>query len=125
MNNIKKIRIKRKITQVDLANAINVKQETISAYESDKALPSCDALIKIAEYLNTSTDYLLGRIDDDSPLTGYNIKSMNPKTYKMLNNFLMLKDKEKDECIWYSEAIRKRDLVEGITDQMPVKKQNK
>lgn len=122
MNNIKKIRIKRKITQVDLANAINVKQETISAYESDKALPSCDVLIKIAEYLNTSTDYLLGRIDDDSPLTGYNIKSMNPKTYKMLNNFLMLKDKEKDECIWYSEAIRKRDLVEGFTDQMPVKK---
>ena len=40
----------------------------------------------------------------------YNIKSMNPKTYKMLNNFLMLKEKEKDECLWYSEAIRKRDF---------------
>ena len=37
----------------------------------------------------------------------------------------MLKDKEKYECIWYSEAIRKRDLVESLTDQMPVKKQNK
>ena len=32
MNNIKKIRIKRNITQVDLAKVINVKQETISAY---------------------------------------------------------------------------------------------
>ena len=51
MNNIKKIRIKRKITQVDLAKVINVKQETISAYESGKAQPSCDALIKIADYL--------------------------------------------------------------------------
>ena len=66
--------------------------------------------VKIADYLNTSTDYLLGRIEDDSPLSGYNIKSMNPKTYKMLNNFLMLKEKEKDECLWYSEAIRKRDF---------------
>ena len=28
----------------------------------------------------------------------------------MINNFLMLKDREKDECLWYSEAIRKRDL---------------
>ena len=110
MNNIKKIRIKRKITQVDLARVINVKQETISAYESGKAQPSCEALIKIADYLNTSCDYLLGRIEDDSPLTGYNIKSMNPKTYKMINNFLMLKDREQDECLWYSEAIRKRDL---------------
>ena len=52
----------------------------------------------------------MGRIEDDSPLTGYNIKSMNPKTYKMINNFLMLKDREKDECLWYSEAIRKRDF---------------
>ncbi len=110
MNNIQKLRKKRNITQVDLANKINVKQETISAYESNKALPSCDVLIKIADYLNTSTDYLLGRIEDDSPLSGFNIKEMNPKTYKIINNFIMLKDKEKDDVLWYSEAIRKRDL---------------
>ena len=110
MNNIKKLRKKRNITQVDLAKEINVKQETISAYESNKAQPSCDVLIKIADYLNTSTDYLLGRIVDDSPLSGYNIKSLNPKTYKMINNFLMLKDNEKDEVLWYSEAIRKRNI---------------
>jgi len=109
MNNIKKLRQKRKITQIDLAQKINVKQETISAYESDKALPSADVLVKIANYLNTSVDYLLGRIEDDSPLSEFNIKKMNPKTYKMINNFIMLKDKEKDDVIWYSEVIRKRD----------------
>lgn len=110
MNRFKELRIKRNITQVDLAKQIDVKQETISAYESGKALPSADALIKIADYLNTSTDYLLGRINDDSPLSGFNIKEMNPKTYKMLNNFIMLKDKEKDDVLWYSEAIRKKDM---------------
>lgn len=109
MNRFKEIRVKRNITQVDLAKQIDVKQETISAYESGKALPSADALIKIADYLNTSTDYLLGRIDDDSPLSGFNIKEMNPKTYKMLNNFIMLKEKEKDEVLWYSEVVRKKD----------------
>ena len=109
MNNFKTIRTKRKITQAELAKVINVKQETISAYESGKALPSCDALIKMAEYLNTSTDYLLGRINDDTPLTGFNFKDMNPKTYKMLNNFIMLKDKQKDDVLWYSEAVRKKD----------------
>ena len=110
MNRFKELRIKRNITQVDLAKQINVKQETISAYESGKALPSADALVKIADYLNTSTDYLLGRIEDDSPLSGFNIKEMNPKTYKMLNNFIMLKDKEKDDVLWYSEAVRKKDI---------------
>lgn len=112
MNNIKKLRIKRKITQVDLAREIMVKQETISAYESGKALPSADALIKIANYLNTSTDYLLGRIEEDSPLTNFNFKDMNPKTYKMINNFIMLKDKQKDDVLWYSEAVRKKELGE-------------
>ena len=108
MNNFKKLRIKRNITQVELAKVLNVKQETISAYESGKALPSCDSLIKIAEYLNTSTDYLLGRIEDDKPLIEFNIKDMNPKTYKMINNFIMLKDSQKDDVLWYSEVIRKK-----------------
>ena len=108
MNNFKKIRIKRNITQVDLAKELNVKQETISAYESGKALPSCDALVKMAKYLNTSTDYLLGRIDDDKPLTEFNIKDMNPKTYKMINNFIMLKDDQKDDVLWYSEEKKKK-----------------
>ena len=108
MNNIKKLRSKRKITQVELASVIKVKQETISAYESGKAQPSADILIKIANYLNTSCDYLLGRIDDDSPLSNFNIKEMNPKTYKMINNFIMLKESEKDDVLWYSEVIRKK-----------------
>lgn len=112
LNNIKKLRIKRNITQVDLAKAINVKQETISAYESDKAFPSADALVKIANYLNTSSDYLLGRIEEDTPLTDFNFKDMNPKTYKMINNFIMLKDKQKDDVLWYSEAIRKKEMNE-------------
>ena len=42
----------------------------------------------------------------------------------MLNNFLMLKEKEKDECIWYSEAIRKRDLIESEKETIPIKRKN-
>ena len=111
MNNFKKIRIKRNITQVDLAKELNVKQETISAYESGKALPSCESLIKMAKYLNTSCDYLLGLIDDDKPLNEFNFKDMNPKTYKLINNFIMLKENQKDDVLWYSEVIRKKDQI--------------
>ena len=68
MENLKKIREKKKITQVRLSIAAEVSQETISAYESGKAFPSVETLIKIAYFLGTSTDYLLGRINDDMPL---------------------------------------------------------
>ena len=67
MNNIKKIREKRNITQIRLSTGIDVSQETISAYESGRAMPSAETLVRIADFLNTSTDYLLGRIDKDIP----------------------------------------------------------
>ena len=108
MKNLKRIRQKRNITQSKLATDLNIKQESISAYEQGKSYPNIETLIKIADYLNTSIDYLLGRIENDTPIKDLNIKEMNPKTYRMLNNFIMLNDTKKDDVIWYSEAIRKK-----------------
>ena len=65
MMNLKRIREKRHITQIKLSTEVEVSQEAISAYESGKALPSVETLIKLANYLNTSTDYLLGLTDND------------------------------------------------------------
>ncbi|WP_420314589.1 helix-turn-helix domain-containing protein [Anaerotignum propionicum] len=42
---------------------VGVSQETISGYEIDKAVPPADMLVKLADCLNTSVDYLLGRTD--------------------------------------------------------------
>lgn len=109
MINLKSIRQKRKITQAIMASDLGIFQESISSYEKGKSYPSIDTLIKMADYLNTSVDYLLGRTDNDAPLDELSFKNMNPKTYKILNNFIMLNDKKKNDVIWYSEAIRKRD----------------
>ncbi len=108
MNNLKKIRQKRKVTQVKLAEIASVTQETISAYESGKAYPSVETLIKIADYLNTSTDFILDRIENDEPIKNTTIKNTDTKTYRMLSNFIMLNEQKKDDVLWYSEAIRKK-----------------
>lgn len=108
MENLKKMRIKRKVTQVKLAEIANVTQETISAYESGKAYPSVETLIKIADFLNTSTDYILDRIENDEPIKNTTIKNTDNKTYRMLSNFIMLNDAKKDDVLWYSEAIRRK-----------------
>ncbi|WP_294514169.1 helix-turn-helix transcriptional regulator [uncultured Intestinimonas sp.] len=36
------------------------------AYENGEREPSFDKLVVIADYLDVTTDYLLGRIDDDT-----------------------------------------------------------
>lgn len=105
MNNIKKLREKRDITQVRLSTAINVSQETISAYESGKSMPSAETLVRIADFLNTSTDYLLGRISNDSSL----IQIMNDKVEEdineLLSNYVRLSSDKKKDLIWFSNVL--------------------
>lgn len=57
--NIKKLRLLRSISQVELARALHVSKQCVSNWENDNIQPSIDMLVKIARYFNVSTDYLL------------------------------------------------------------------
>jgi transcriptional regulator with XRE-family HTH domain len=52
------------ISQEELAARIESSQKQISRYETDSNSPSAETIVGIAEALETTTDYLLGRIDD-------------------------------------------------------------
>lgn len=58
---IKKIRESRRMRQYELANRMGVKQASVSAWESGKAMPSAENLIKLADILECTVDALLGR----------------------------------------------------------------
>ena len=64
MERLKQLREEKNMTQVRLAIELGVSQETISGYEIGKAVPPADMLIKLANVLDTSVDYILGRTDD-------------------------------------------------------------
>ena len=57
---LKEARKDKGLTQLDLANILNVKQATISSWEQGKTEPSFDILCKIANCLGVTTDFLLG-----------------------------------------------------------------
>lgn len=58
---IKKIRESRGMLQYELANRMGVKQASVSAWESGKAMPSAENLLKLADILECTVDALLGR----------------------------------------------------------------
>lgn len=64
---IKDLREDADITQKELADFLNIKQNTYSQYENGQRQLPLDALIKLAEYFNTSTDYILGLTDIPAP----------------------------------------------------------
>ena len=58
---IKKIRESRGMLQYELANRMRVKQAPVSAWESGKAMPSAENLLKLADILECTVDAILGR----------------------------------------------------------------
>ncbi len=63
-NSIKKVRIEKKISQEDLAEAIQCSTRTISRYETSDRNPSLELALRIARYLQLSVDELFILKDD-------------------------------------------------------------
>lgn len=64
---IRDLREDRDLLQRDLAEYLNCSQVCYSHYEIGKRDIPTDVLSKLAEFYNTSTDYLLGRTDKKEP----------------------------------------------------------
>lgn len=58
---LKSARKRKKLTQDELAKLVSTTKSTISNYENGHSTPSNDMLILLANALDTSTDFLLGR----------------------------------------------------------------
>lgn len=64
---LKDIREDRDIKQKEIAAFLHIKQNTYSQYENGQRQIPIEALIQLAEFFNTSTDYILGLTDDPKP----------------------------------------------------------
>lgn len=64
---IKNLREDADVKQKDLADYLNISQRAYSSYERGaRGIPS-EILSKLADFHNTSVDYLLGRTDENQP----------------------------------------------------------
>ena len=59
------IRKKKRISQLKMAIDLNVSQNTISRYETGDREPDLGMLVRLADYLQVSLDYLLERTSEN------------------------------------------------------------
>ena len=64
---IRDLREDRDLTQKQIAELLHIKQNTYSQYENGHRQIPVDILIKLAQFYNTSVDYLLGRTNEKRP----------------------------------------------------------
>lgn len=67
MNRLKDLREENDLLQKDLAKKLGLTQRNYSYIETGKTMLTEDILRKIADYYNTSLDYLLCRTDKKEP----------------------------------------------------------
>ena len=61
---LKELRKAKNISQKAVANSIGMSERNFQTLEYGKIKPSHDNIIKLADFFEVSTDYLLGRSDN-------------------------------------------------------------
>ncbi len=64
---LKELRKDKNLTQKDMAKIFNISQTMYSMYESGRRTMRIEMLCELADVLETSTDYILGRTDSPKP----------------------------------------------------------
>lgn len=66
---LKDLREDKDLTQKDIAQFLNIHQTVYSRYERGFQNIPLEFLLKLADFYNTSTDYILGRTNEIKPYT--------------------------------------------------------
>ena len=59
--NLRNLRISKKLSQEQVAKILNISRQAYCRYENDQRELSLDALCKLADFYEESTDFILGR----------------------------------------------------------------
>lgn len=105
-NRIRELRQEKRITQLQLSIKLGVTQETISAYEHNKHLPSVSALLAMCEIFEASMDYIMGisNVRHVAMETDGTLEELNQQTI-LMNYFRRLGSKNKAMLIAYAQGL--------------------
>ena len=104
-NNLKAIRNKKNLLQTKVAMDLHTTQETISSYETGRVFPSADMLVRLADYYNTSIDYLLCRTKYDMPIEEVKPDNISEKDFVILNKINKLSEIGKEKVESYIDGL--------------------
>ena len=96
--NLKLLRQEYGISQQKLADVIGVSQPSINKYENHNIEPEIEILKRMADYFNTSIDYIVGHTDIRRKIEHTEAHQLNQSEAEMLTRFRSLADDEK-ACI--------------------------
>ena len=90
-------------TRSDLAKVTGLSEHTIAYIEQGRSAPNLETLILLCEGLQQSADYVIGLRDRN-----YDDVMRDPKTAHVVRMLLRFSKENKDEVLWFIEAVSDR-----------------
>lgn len=112
---LKLLRGERDINQRELARVLKLSASTIGMYETGQRTPDADTLQRIADYFNTTVDYLLGRTENrkvsdpalDNELNQI-MRDLGPDVTLQFYDLKGMSDDEKENLIIFLQGLKAR-----------------
>ena len=95
LTNLKKLREDASISQKALADAIGVSQQSVNKYENHNIEPDIKTLIRIADFFDTSVDYLIGHTSVRHRIEEVHVFELNDNESKVMEQYRALTPKQK------------------------------
>ena len=105
MENLRKLRESRKLSQQKLANHFDLAQSQIQSYETGAYEPDINTLKQIAEFFDTSVDYLIGRTDIMRRIEPVSKYSLNDAEKDLVDRFRRLLSNQRRSLVLFLDSL--------------------
>jgi transcriptional regulator with XRE-family HTH domain len=95
-------RLKRGLTQEELARKAEVPTVSVSHFETGHRFPNAESLRRLADALGVSADYLLGRVKEP---TGEDLHAADPETALLFRRFQGMSEQAREQVKQLFETV--------------------
>lgn len=105
MNNLKKIIDEKGYSKEKVATSIGIAESTIYNYISRERTPYLNTLISLAEFFNTSLDYLVDLTDNPIKVDDIDFINKDPELNQLIQNIMSLPKDKRELVIAYVRGL--------------------
>ena len=105
MKNLRLLRESHKMSQQKLADELNLSQSQIQNYEAGAYEPDIATLKMMADFFDTSVDFLIGRTDNSQGNGPYTEYSLNEAEKNFVDRFRMCSPKQRHILSIFLDAL--------------------
>ncbi len=106
--NLRTLRKEKHLSQDKLGQAIGITQQSINKYETQSTEPDISTLIKLAQYFDTSIDYLVGTTDVRHVIENITPHDLNDKEAMLIDAYRAFSREERDAFISFVDVMTRK-----------------